>query len=167
MKTAIQFFALFFFAAVMLTACGDNTEKSGGNDAANTTENTGNKDNTDAKAKKAEDNIVPKIDIDALDTKEKIFDAQRKVTAAQVEDNKNDKADPNYDNHWVELTEIETALLKKATDFMGTIEDPQESIDFYDEFMEIRRAKYDEWEKDGEGDDDATDEEGAEESKEQ
>jgi hypothetical protein len=75
------------------------------------------------------------IDTSALNNADALLAAARKYKEAKQKDEDNKKADPNYEDHYLELLKMETLLTNKASSIMGTLP-ANESVSFYDKFKD-------------------------------
>ncbi|MEM7039710.1 MAG: hypothetical protein AAF570_22240 [Bacteroidota bacterium] len=112
----------------------DNTAKTG---------NTGASDNagtTDDAAPTAD--FLPKIDMENLDTEEKILAAMEQVVNAGLEDDKRKAEDPEYSGYYVEITTMFTNVLHKGTQFMYTFDKAQDALVFKKRLDAIKDRRY-------------------------
>jgi|CXWL01.1.fsa_nt_gi hypothetical protein len=129
----------FFFATCLLASslfflsCGGKDKKS---DDKTTTETT-TKPSTDA-----DDGMVPKIDTASLKDEASILDAMQKVTDATIADEKKQKVDPKYSGHYLELTNLYTAVLKASTAYSKTLTDPAKAVEFGNKVSAIQDKMY-------------------------
>jgi hypothetical protein len=70
-------------------------------------------------AKKSE--AVPQIDVASLNDEASILDAMNKVVEARRMDDSLRNADKNYKGHFVKLLKLNTAVVKRATEFSKTL----------------------------------------------
>lgn len=127
------------FAAILLTtslfflSCGGKDKK----DDDKTTNETTTKPSTDA-----DDGMIPNIDTANLKDEASILDAMQKVTDARIADEKKQKDDPNYSGHYVELTNLYTAVLKATTAYSKTLTDPAKAVEFSNKVSAIQDKMY-------------------------
>ena len=70
-------------------------------------------------SKKSE--AVPQIDVASLNDEASILDAMNKVVEARRMDDSLRNADKNYKGHFVKLLKLNTAVVKRATEFSKTL----------------------------------------------
>lgn len=129
----------FFFATILLTtslvflSCGGKDKKS---DDKTTNETT------TTPSTSSDDGMVPNIDTANLKDETTILDAMQKVTDARMADEKKQKEDPNYSGHYVELTNLYTAVLKASTAYSKTLTDPAKALEFRNKVSAIQDKMY-------------------------
>jgi len=124
---------LLFVSLIIIISCGSKDKKK--DEEKSTTETTIGPSNSG-------DGMVPNIDTAALKDEASILDAMQKVVDARLADEKKQKDDPNYTGHYVELTNLYTAVLKASTAYMGTIKDPNEALKYSDKVSKIQDKMY-------------------------
>ncbi len=125
--TACLSVSLFFLS------CGGKDKK---NEDKTTNETTTNSSTS------SEDGMVPKIDTAILNNEASILDAMQKVTDARIADEKKQKDDPKYAGHYLELTNLYTAVLKASTAYAKTITDPAKAVEYSNKISAITDKMY-------------------------
>ena len=134
MKSKFLFSAvLLAFFSLFLFSCGGKDKKK--DDIKTNTETVG-------PAKGSDDGMVPKIDTAAMKDEASVLDAMQKVVAARIADEKKQKDDPNYSGHYVELTNLYTAVLSASTAYTKTISDPVKAVEFSNKLSAIQDKMY-------------------------
>jgi hypothetical protein len=130
----------FLFAAVLLASfslflfsCGGKDKKK--DDVKTNTETVG-------PAQGSDDGMVPKINTASLKDEASVLDAMQKVVDARMADDKKQKNDPNYSGHYLELTQLYTAVLSASTAYTKTISDPAKAVEFSNKVSAIQDKMY-------------------------
>jgi hypothetical protein len=115
---------LFFVLVISMTSflsCGGGEVKN--EDKQEEGKEVKKDENADAKkedeSKKSE--AVPQIDVASLNDEASILDAMNKVVEARRMDDSLRNADKNYKGHFVKLLKLNTAVVKRATEFSKTL----------------------------------------------
>ena len=111
-----------------LLSCGGNDKKT-----------TEDKKET---VKAADDGMVPVIDTSNLKDEASILAAIQTVVDARIADEKKQKDDPNYSGHYVELTNLYTAVLKASTAYAQSLGDPNKALEFDKKITAITNKMY-------------------------
>ena len=130
----------YLFAPVLLAAfslfifsCGGKDKKK--DDGKTSTETVGPSTGSD-------DGMVPKIDTTNLKDEASILAAMQTYVDAQVASDKKQKEDPSYSGHFVELTNLHSALLRISTAFAKTFSDPAKAVEFSEKVSAIQDKMY-------------------------
>lgn len=108
----------------------------------------GGKDNKPADGIKKEtvqaidDGMVPVIDTTNLKDEASILAAMQKVVDARIADEKKQKGDSKYAGHYLELTNLYTAVLKASTAYGQTLTDPNQALAFDKKISDITNKMY-------------------------
>lgn len=104
-----------------------------------------NSDNSEAvtdSPKLSDDGIVPDIDIASLKDEASVLDAMKKVVDARIADEKNQKNNPDYSGHYLELTKLYTDVLNASTVYSNTISNPAKAVEFHKKVSAIQDKMY-------------------------
>jgi len=127
MKPVCLLVIFFFTTSLCFTACG-------GKDKKQTTGTT--------ETKTTSDNMVSNIDTASLKDEASILAAMQQVTDARIADEKKQKEDAGYKDHYVELLNLYTAVLKASTAYSKSIQDPAEAVEFGKKLSAIQDKMY-------------------------
>ena len=116
-------------ASVFIFSCGGKDKKTTDPDKKET-------------VKAVDDGMVPVIDTASLKDEASILAAMQKVVDARIADEKKQKDDPKYSGHYVELTNLYTAVLKASTSYSQTLADPNQALAFDKKVTDITDKMY-------------------------
>ena len=134
MKIKLFLASSLLATSFFILSCGGKDKKSGED-----------KTSTETTTKPAADNgdgMVPNIDTAALKDEASILDAMQKVVDARIADEKKQKDDPKYSDHYLELTKLYTAVLKASTAYSQTLTDPAKAVEFSTKVNNIQNKMY-------------------------
>jgi hypothetical protein len=66
----------------------------------------------------------------------------QKYVDAQIAIDKKQKDDPSSESHFVEMTNLHSAILRASTAYSKTITDPNKSLEFLDKVNAIEQKMY-------------------------
>ena len=115
--------SVFFFS------CGGNDKKTTDGDKKET-------------VKATDDGVVPVIDTANLKDEASILAAMQKVVDARMAEEKKHKEDPSYEGHYIELTNLYTAVLNASTVYSQTLGDPNKALEFTKKVTDITDKMY-------------------------
>jgi hypothetical protein len=133
MKPGHLFTTALLFASLVILSCGSKDKKK--DEGKSITETTVGPSNSG-------DGMVPNIDTASLKDEASILAAMQIVVDARLADEKKQKEDPEYDGHYVELTNLYSAVLNASTKYMSTIADPNEALKFSEKVSAIQNKMY-------------------------
>jgi hypothetical protein len=117
-----KFFIILLPVAILLFACSGNKSKESN--------------------KAAGDGVVPKIEMNSLNSEPAILGAMQKVVDARIADNARKDTEPGYAGHYVELTNLYTEVLKASTAFSNTLRSTEEVVAFNNKLTGIQDRMY-------------------------
>jgi len=134
MKSKFLFAILILVSfSLFIMSCGGNDKKK--DEGKPNTETVGPLKGTD-------DGMVPKIDTASLKDEASVLEAMQKVVDARIADDKKQKDDAKYSGHYLELTQLYTAVLSASTAYSKTISDPAKAVEFNNKLSAIQNKMY-------------------------
>ncbi len=128
-----------FLATVLFTALSLFFISCGGKDKK---KDDGKTETTVGPTKGSDDGVVPKIDTANLKDEASILAAMQQYVDAQVAVDKKQKEDAAFDGHFVEMTNLHSAILRASTAYSKTITDPNKSVEFMTKVSDIEKKMY-------------------------
>ena len=129
MKPKLLFAAGLLLVSFFIVSCGGKDKKNSDNKSI-------------IKETAISDGVVPKIDTAALKDGASILDAMQKVVDARLADDKKKNEDVNYAGHYLELTQLYTAVLKASTAYSKSLADPGKALEFDKKVSAIQDKMY-------------------------
>ena len=134
MKLKIIFATTAIAASLFILSCGGKDKKK---DEGKTGTET-----TVGPSKGSDDGMVPNIDTTNLKDEASILAAMQKYVDAQMAIDKKTKADPSAESHFVEMTNLHSAILRASTAYSKTMTDAAKAVEFSTKVSDIEKKMY-------------------------
>ena len=132
MKLKLFFTATTLVASLFIISCGGKDKKK---DDSKT-------ETTVGPSKDSGDGMVPSIDTANLKDEASILAAMQKYVDAQIAIDKKQKEDPSSESHFVEMTNLHSAILRASTAYSKTLTDPAKAVEFSNKVSDIEKKMY-------------------------